>query len=155
MSTENYVGKFVFVEAKNPKDSYYNGEYFCTRRTPSTLYCVKPVVGYGGHEIKQIQLIGKNAYSIIESWADDAAAVDAANAMIAWGRRVEDPDYKKQWVEYVYSNVIENAKAILRVIGKKNEPKSVSVCMERAKSKPAIFSIGPDTTEVILQFRKE
>ena len=75
--------------------------------------------------------------------------------MMAWGRQIEDPDYKKQWAECVYSNQIENARAILRVINKKNEPKSVSVCMERAKSKPAIFSIGPETTEVILQFRKE
>lgn len=155
MSTENYAGKFVFVEAKDPKDSYYNGEYFCTRQTPSTLYCVKPVVGYGGNEIKQIQLIGKNVYSIIESWADDAAAVDTANAMIAWGRQIEDPDYKKQWVEYVYSNVIENAKAILRVINKKNGPKSVSVGIDHPSRKTATFSVGPETTEVILQFRKE
>jgi len=155
MSTENYAGKFVFVEANDLSDGYYNGEYFCTRQTPSMLYCVKPIAGYGGHDTRQIQLTGKRAYSIIESWVDDKFAVDAANGMMAWGRQTEDPGYKKQWVDYVYSSIIENAKTILRVINKKNGPKSVSVGIDHPSRKTATFSVGPETTEVILQFRKE
>ncbi len=122
---ENYEGKFVFVESTDKSNSYYNGEYFVLRQTPATLYCIKPVAGYGGQDVRQINLVGEKPYTVIESWSDDAETTKSATAMIAWGEKINDPTHTPQWISSVYTGCADNGKTILRLLAKRKEALTV------------------------------
>lgn len=120
MNTDNqkYEGKFVFLESIDVKNRYYSGEYLCVRATPATLYCVKPSVGYGGHEIKSFSLMGTEGYNVLESWEDKACAVRFATEQEAWAKQIVNPDFKRNWIESVYSGAGEAARAVKRCFDK-------------------------------------
>lgn len=117
-----YAGKFVFVEkVRKPDDTstsysnYYNGEYFVIRSTPGTIYGVKLATGYGGHEVKTLNLIGVDSYQVLDSYDGRVAALDFIRNQERWLRESETKP--KQWVQSVYSGAEEVVRQIKRVLG--------------------------------------
>lgn len=102
------AGKLVFIEEVRKSEKgysgYANGEYFCVRQTPGILYCVKLDVGYGGHELKKFNLIGKDSttYAIISSYNASSSARQFVKDQSKWLLDT-DLEGKRQWVESVYS----------------------------------------------------
>ncbi len=144
----NYEGKFVFIEQTDPKSSYGNGEYFCVRQTPGTLYVTKLVGGYGGHTFEAKAIIGTSAWRVVEAWDDDCAAMKGAQEMIEWGDLAKDSSYKKQWVEYVYTDCARNGQQILRTLQKKR-----GACVEVCKQSDVIEVCVPKgVTKINLKF---
>ena len=104
MSDLDYTGRFVFVErtTKDGSPGYDNGEYLCVRCTAGTLYCVKPIGGYSGHEQKAFPRLGECPYKVVDSWVDIMVARQLANDLMAFSR----PTGKRQWNESVYLSLI-------------------------------------------------
>ena len=118
-SLGEYAGVFVFVEkVKTPGltsySHYDNGEYFVLRSTPAVLYATKLVVGYGGHEIKQLPLLGEGNFQILDSYRADGIILDFLRNQKKW---LADSEFgKKQWIESVYSNAREVVRQIERTM---------------------------------------
>jgi hypothetical protein len=123
--TPDYTGKFVFIEHSNPQNAYNNGEYFCVRQTPGTLYAIKPVIGYGGHSMKAFALVGTDPARVVESWADDKAARSFVEDQLAWSDQIKNPEYKKAWIESVYGEARETALMAKRALERRNAPESI------------------------------
>ena len=113
-----YAGKYVFVEQIDNGDkgysNYHNGEYFCVRHTPATLYCIKPEVGYGGHTVYKFNLIGKltTRYEVISSYTHATSIKNFVKEQTKWIIEETNREGKRQWVESVYSG----AKSVVRQV---------------------------------------
>ena len=116
-----YAGRFVFVEqVQKPGDTdktystYNNGEYFCFRSTPNTLYLVKYQVGYYGAQQFSFNIFqsgNSTSYEVLSSYVDDAAIQNFIKDQEKWLS-----SEKKQYVEYVYSqgeNILSQVKRSL------------------------------------------
>lgn len=118
-----YAGKLVFVEASGtgsdgkPVSTYYNGEYFIVRSTPGVLYACKLSPGYGGHELKQLSIVGSTPYKVIDSYPVTSGM---ANSYIEGMERFieEGRCGKKQWVDSVYSGAAENLRHVKKALGR-------------------------------------
>ncbi len=106
----SYLGKLVFLESMDKKYSYYSGEYLCLQESPNALYCIKPVAGYGSHELKQFPLVGDGKYNIVSVADIDHNFLDGFIDDMC--RFVTTPREKRQWIGSVY----EGAAQILRMV---------------------------------------
>lgn len=145
---KQYEGKFVFVESTDEKNTYHNGEYICVRQTPASIYCVKPTVGYGGHEIKPFALSGSSPYKVIQAWEDAKTVQRVADDLAAWADQIKDPFFKKQWVESVYHGAAESARAIMRSLGR-----TIGVELERPDLETYCVVVPKNTKKILLQFK--
>lgn len=147
--TKQYEGKFVFLEAIKQDSKYHNGEYFCFRATPATLYCCKASVGYGGHEQRAMSLMGETGFTVIESWVDDKAAIEFANQQSEWANAVlSDPNAKRAWIESVYSCAAEVARNVKRCLAQKD----VTLHIPEAATE-AVFTVPKGVTKITLRFQ--
>jgi hypothetical protein len=117
-NNKKYEGQLVFLERQNSgKDStYYNGEYACIRATPTTLYCVKPVVGYDFHSVRQFSLVGSEKYEVVEAHDDIETIRGLVNANKKWASDGLNGVGKRQWCESVYSGAANSADQLERAI---------------------------------------
>lgn len=144
---DNYVGQFVFIERVDQKTTYGNGEYFAVQQTPHTLYAVKLVGGYGGHELHAFPLVGAEARKVISSYRDDALASEGAAVMRQWSQAPKRGE-KLAWIESVYTQCAENSRMVERALGKK----SLQI---QAPTKPRLVStieVYSDGSTAIQQF---
>jgi hypothetical protein len=117
-----YAGKLVFVEVQGngsdgkPFSNYYNGEYFIIRDTPGTLYAVKLTAGYGGHDIRQLSLIGQNPYKVLASYAPSPDQI--TGYIKDMSEFLEQGKTKKQWVDSAYTSAESNLRAVKRATGR-------------------------------------
>lgn len=78
---ENYVGKIVFVEA--PIAIFGSGEYIVVEQTQNALYGVKLGTAFDGHEVKQIPLTGKCAWTIVRAEPDTAGLTESTILLLS------------------------------------------------------------------------
>lgn len=119
------TGSFVTVIAKDPKNSYYNGEYYILAVGPASksIIGVKPVVGYGAHEKRTISLA---EYDVVEQYSDPAFLKRWAIDLFYYSEAPKRGE-KLQWVEYVYSENAVIARAVMRQL-ESEQPKAVTEC---------------------------
>lgn len=111
---ESYVGKFIFLEAIEEKNSYYNGEYVCIHETPYALHCVKPEGGYGGHQVRSFYLTGDKAYRVISARYNQAALQCLINRLTDFANHVGEKT--PQWIESVYWGAQNVARQLNQVL---------------------------------------
>jgi hypothetical protein len=116
LNKESYIGKFVFLEkADKTLSAYNNGEYLILRESPSNIYGISLVAGYGSHDLKCFSLIGKEAYDIISIKEDNKFLKKLADDMINFSKeKYKEP---KQWVNSVYDGAYRNAVLIYEILG--------------------------------------
>lgn len=115
----DYIGKFVFLEIINNGDkgisNYYNGEYLILNQSPNNLYGIKPVAGYGCHDLRCFPLVGVGAYQIISVKEDNKFLKKIAKEIFEFSQEINNEP--KQWVSYVYGEAYKNAKRIYDILG--------------------------------------
>jgi hypothetical protein len=75
VARENCVGKIVFVEA--PIGTFGSGEYIVVEQTENALYGIKLGTAYDGHELKQIPLTGKAAWTVVRAESDTGGLIES------------------------------------------------------------------------------
>lgn len=114
---KDYVGKIVFLESIKPDKSYYNGEYIVVKQSPNNLYCVKPVVGYGSHELKIMDLVGADAYTVLTEYEDDKLIMSVIEGNEKFA--AEKNSTGRTWCEGVYIGAAEVARQLRNMMEKK------------------------------------
>lgn len=121
-----YVGRFVFLERKDPsKGNYDGGEKICVKASPNNLYCVGTGGGYNSHQVKSYPLVGSDAWVVISSHRDDKALLEIAEDL----RRFSRPTGTKQWVDYVYSEAAASARQLFNLLNV--QPQAPNTARER------------------------
>src|SRR5208282_3448511 len=123
---ENYVGKFVFVEAvkseagkESSSYNYNNGEWLVMRQSAFSIYCLRPKRGYDFQALNTLELIGDRRVNVVQVSTDNDRVKELAMENLAWSYNYLAPNSteKKPWAEDVFYGVRDNAMAILRTIG--------------------------------------
>lgn len=108
-----YVGRFVFLERKDPsKGNYAGGEKICVKASPNNLYCVGTGGGYNSHQVKAYPLIGAEAWTVLSSHRNDKAILQFAEDL----QRFSRPTGAKQWVDSVYSEAASTARQLFDLL---------------------------------------
>lgn len=123
------VGKLVFLEGLDTdgKVSYYSGEYLVLRETANALYCVRPMSGYEGHEVKTFNLIGKSAFKVLsESKAVETAMLSRlASEQEKFAKDVDSTNRK--WCETVYAGAARNAIRMREIVSEQSAERRIEI----------------------------
>jgi hypothetical protein len=145
---QSYIGKFVFLEkVDNTQSTYGNGEYLILRESPSNLYGITLVAGYGSHDLKCLPLIGKEAYEVIRVSKDNKFLKKLADDIINFhGEKYKIP---KHWMDSVYDGAYRNALLIYEILGEEVPAVSNIVYYEQPPIKEEINIVKIEKTVVL------
>lgn len=105
---QKYRGKFCWMERP---EAYDSGEYYIIEESPNALYGIKPVCGYGGHELKSFPMHGAKMWTVVSSYSDEGRAIRLASELIAFD---QDKGEKPNWIGSVYAGCRAHGEKILR-----------------------------------------
>lgn len=102
-------GKIVFIGG-----GYGSGEYIILRNSRNVLYCVKPVGGYDGHEVKTFNLLAtepKDKYEILDSY-DSPNLIRKTAEDLEYFSKSKERGEKPNWIESVYTGAATVARQL-------------------------------------------
>lgn len=115
---KEYVGKFCFLERLSTSGDveYGSGEYLVVDESPNVLYCIKPVGGYEGHELRSFPMVGQKKWTVVNTYRDKDRARILAKELLAFSDWKAAGHSKPNWIESVYSGAKNNADRIMKAI---------------------------------------